>query len=159
MSESLVAALKDQYRRQWATLRDLVGHVPEAEWTAGDFPPLVPARLVSHLLSGTETYARSTTYEVFRATQRYTLDWQGCPAGDLPSPAGALQEITAMEHQVVRWLEELGDQGLRDEEKGFPWTGDTKMSRALYLLRHTQNHIGEANSELRRRGLPRGAWG
>jgi hypothetical protein len=33
------------------------------------------------------------------------------------------------------------------------------VSRAVYLLRHTQNHIGEANSELRRRDLPRGKWG
>ena len=159
MGHEVVSELKEQFGRQWKTIRDLVDKVPDDQWRAGEIGHLVPARLVYHILVGTEVYARSCSYEEYTARRRFTTDWQVAPAGELPDRQTTLRHVDVMEGAVVEWLEALGDEGLLTKEDGFSWTGSKKLARALYLLRHTQNHIGEVNSELRRRGLPRGKWG
>jgi hypothetical protein len=155
----MVDEIEEQFRRQWETVRELVGNVPDDhQWRDGDILHLVPARLVYHVLSGTEVYARSSSYEEYLLHRRFPLDWQGMRATELPDKPTALRHIDEMERVVREWLEALADEGLLVADTGFPWTGSTKLGRALYLLRHAQNHIGEANAELRRRGLPRGKW-
>ena len=158
MSQIAVDELKDQFHRQWDMLHDLIAGLPEEQWKAGDVASLVPARLLYHILAGTEVYARSTTYEEYRSRQRFTLDWQVAPAAQLPNTADTLELLAAMREATDKWLESLGDEGLAATDEGFPWTGTRKIGRALYLLRHSQNHIGELNSELKRRNLPRGKW-
>jgi hypothetical protein len=158
MGDEMVSELEEQFRRQWDTLRDLVGAVPEGQWNAGEMPHLVPGRLVYHILSGAEVYARSCTFEDYLARRRFGLDWQTVPAAELPDRQTTLRGIDELEKDTAAWLESLGNEGLMSSDDGFPWTGSRKIGRAVYLLRHTQNHIGEANAELRRRGLPRGKW-
>jgi hypothetical protein len=158
MGRELVDELEGQFRRQWGTIRELVAAVPDEQWTAGETEHLAPARLVYHILSGTEVYARSTSYEEFQAGRIFALDWQAAPASALPDRHSTLRHIDEMERAVEQWLEAVADEGLLAEDSGFPWAGSRKLGRAVYLLRHTQNHIGEANAELRRRGLPRGKW-
>jgi hypothetical protein len=158
MSQQVANELKEQFRRQWVALRGLMSSLPEGQWRSGELAHLVPARLLYHILSGTEVYARSTSYEEYKASQRFPQDWQFAPVEALPDEHAALGHIGHMESQVEEWLESLGDEGLMGPDPGFPWTGTNKLGRALYLLRHSQNHIGELNSELRRRGLPRGKW-
>ncbi len=159
MAHLLVDELKDQFRRQWRTIRELVANVPEEQWKVGEIAPLIPARLIYHILSGIEVYARSTSYEEYKAKQCFTLDWESCRAEELPDREGTLRKTDGMQESVERWLDELGDERLMDKDEGFPWTGNHRVGRVVYLLRHTQNHIGEINSELRRRELPRGRWG
>lgn len=158
MSQQVVNELKEQFRRQWAALRGLLVSLPAGQWRNGEITPLVPARLLYHILSGTEVYARSTSYEEYKANQQFSLDWQMALVEGLPDEQAALGHIGRMERQVEGWLDSLGDDGLMAPDPGFPWTGTIKLGRAMYLLRHTQNHLGELNSELRRRGLPRGKW-
>ena len=158
MSLYIVEELRDQFQRQRAAIRDVLASVPEDQWKAGSTPPLVPARLLYHILSGTEVYARSTSYEAYLLERRFPEDWQLMQADALPDRSTSLACVDVMEKQTVRWLNELADEGLLSSDEGFPWTGSSKLGRALYLLRHTQNHIGELNSELRRRGLARGKW-
>jgi hypothetical protein len=156
---ALASEIGEQFRRQWETIRGLVDGVPDDQWKTGDVVHLVPARIVYHILGGTEVYARSTTYEEYKAHQKYTLDWQTAPAGELPDRRTTLRNIEAAEKAIGIWLADLDDDGLLTTDEGFPWTGSRKVGRAMYLIRHTQNHIGEANAELRRRGLARGRWG
>jgi hypothetical protein len=86
------------------------------------------------------------------------MDWEATPADQLPDRRPVLQHIDKVEKAVADWLDGLCDEGLLSAETGYPWTGTRQLGRALYLLRHTQNHIGEVNSEPRRRGLRRGKW-
>lgn len=158
MRDVLVRELADQFRRQWSTLRESVNAVPDDQWRAGEHIHLVPARLAYHIFGGTEVYARSTSYEEFRRDRVFGGDWQVMGAEELPDRAAALRHIDALEKAVERWLSSLEDEGLLTTNDGFPWTGEKKLGRALYLLRHTQSHMGEMNAELRRRGLPRGKW-
>jgi hypothetical protein len=159
LSNQIVNALKDQFQRQWRTIREIAGSLSDEQWKSGDIIHLVPARLVYHILSGTEVYARSTSYEEYKSHQRFALDWQTVPAEELLNREKTLLYVEEMEKAVSDWLQSLGDEGIVEADEGFPWTGATKLGRTVYLLRHTQNHIGEINSELRRRDLPRGKWG
>jgi len=150
--------LKEQFRRQWTTMREILANVPDAEWTSGD-GARVPARLLYHILGGTETYARSTSYEEFLATRRFPGDWDVVPLQQLPDRTTAAAQVRDMEAQVNSWLDQLGDSGLMEADPGFPWAGTRKLGRAVYLLRHTQNHLGELNAELSKRGVQVGRWG
>ncbi len=47
---------------------------------------------------------------------------------------------------------------LLEPEKLHPWTGQTRMCKMLYVLRHTQHHLGEVTAELSRRGIKAAAW-
>ena len=158
MKQEIVLELKEQFQRQWKTLNELVAGLPDDQWRTGEHVHLVPARLIYHILSGVEVYARSSSYEEYRSHQVFTLDWDSASAEDLPSRQNTIECLKDMEAIVSGWLDSLGDEGLLANNEGFEWTGTTKIGRAVYLLRHTQNHIGELNSELRRRGLPRGKW-
>ncbi len=158
MGKAITTELKEQFHRQWGTLHDVIDGLPEEQWKVGDIESLVPARLVYHILAGTELYDRSTTYEEYRSRQRFTLDWQAAPAAELPGRAAILELLEHLREGTDEWLESLGDDGLAADDEGFPWTGKKKIGRAMYLLRHTQNHIGELNSEMKRRNLPRGKW-
>jgi len=158
MNQAIVNELKDQFQRQWKTLHDLVSDLPDEQWRAGDIVHLVPARLTYHILAGTEVYARSTSYQEYKSRQIFTLDWEVALLEELPTRKKTLMHIEDRQKATSAWLESLGDEGLVESNQGFEWTGSRKIGRVVYLLRHTQNHIGELNSELRRRGLPRGKW-
>ena len=152
----IAAEVKAQFRRQWESLREAIEGCTDAAWTSGG--PPAPARLVYHLLAGTEVYARSTPYEEYVARRRYGEDWRSMPVDRLARRDEALAQVRAMEESVALWLHQLSDKGLLSMNEGFEWAGSTKLGRALYLLRHTQNHLAELNSVLKGLGLPVGKW-
>ena len=158
MKQEIVTELKEQLQRQWKTLNTLVAGLPDDQWKTGELVHLVPARLIYHILSAVEVYARSSSYEEYKSHQKFILDWQVAQSEELPSRQKTIKHMEDMEKIANGWLDSLGDEGLLATNEGFEWTGSRKIGRAVYLLRHTQNHIGELNSELRRRGLPRGKW-
>jgi hypothetical protein len=158
MKQEIVLELKEQFQRQWKTLNELVAGLPDVQWKAGELVYLVPARLIYHILAGVEVYARSSSYEEYKSHQIFTLDWDKASLEQLPSRQNIIECMQDMAAIVGGWLDSLGNEGLLANNEGFEWTGPRKLGRAVYLLRHTQNHIGELNSELRRRGLPRGKW-
>jgi hypothetical protein len=154
----IATELAGQFRRQFASLREMLAGMPPGQWREGDTAALVPARLAYHVLAGAELYARSSTYEEYAARRRYGDGWLTMPPEQLPDTDAAATAIDQMAASVAAWLEGLSDETLLAFDDAFPWTGATRLARAMYLLRHSQNHIGELNAELRRRGLPRATW-
>ncbi len=66
--------------------------------------------------------------------------------------------INETEVTVKQWPLDFGDEGLLERESQYAWTGERKLGRALYLLRHNPWPIGELNAVLRARGLEAVAW-
>jgi len=60
--------------------------------------------------------------------------------------------------KVDRWIESHGDAGLLASDKVFHLEGMCYLDRALYVLRHTHQHIGELFKTLRDRDIPRPTW-
>ena len=165
---TIVDELIDQFGRTWQELRDALTKTPAPEWRranpgGGDAVPgaetdyLIPARLAYHILRTTDMYATHMGYEEYKPHRKYTLDWEG-PVDALPDREEVFTFVNECEVQVKEWLLDLGDEGLLEEEDKYPWTGERKLGRALYLLRHNQWHIAEINTLLRLRGLEPGEW-
>jgi uncharacterized damage-inducible protein DinB len=69
-----------------------------------------------------------------------------------------LSRLTDVRAIVERRLAKLDDAALLEPEELHPWTGQTRMDRLLYVLRHSQHHLGEMNAELTRRGIKAAIW-
>jgi len=150
-------AVLGQVGRSWQELRRAVEATPPDDWIEGSPDYLRPARLAYHILFTADMYATHMGYEEYRPHRTYKIDWEG-PVDALPAKAVLLQWLAQTEMAVRDWLISLGDQGLLSPETQYPWTGATKLDRALYLLRHNMWHIGELNAILRSRGCAQVEW-
>jgi hypothetical protein len=54
---------------------------------------------------------------------------------------------------VDRILASFDDAALFDPEAVHPWTGQTRLGKMLYELRHIQHHLGMLDAALSRRGI------
>ncbi|GAF93600.1 unnamed protein product [marine sediment metagenome] len=158
MGKNVVAAeVYAQFRRAFSMLRGSIEAFGEEEWRGGDIDFLIPCRQAYHAIESVEYYLSEYPGE-FKWGHRFDGDWEGMPAGELPTQEEVLDYLDEMQATVDAWLKGLGDEGLLAPQKGFPWTGKTPLGRALYVLRHGQHHLAEMNTELRRRGIDRPDW-
>lgn len=44
-------------------------------------------------------------------------------------------------------------------ETAHPWAGPTRLDKMLYVLQHSQHHLGAVEAELSRRGNQATTWG
>jgi hypothetical protein len=58
-----------------------------------------------------------------------------------------------MREIVDRLLAKLDDAALLESETVHPWTGQIRLGKILYELRHIQHHLGMVDAELSRRGI------
>jgi tricorn protease-like protein len=70
----------------------------------------------------------------------------------------ALVKLVDIRATVEERLTKLDDAALLEPEKMHPWTGQTRMGKTFYMLRHIQHHLGEVNAELCRRGIKGPRW-
>jgi hypothetical protein len=158
MSGPITNELIDQYHRMWRTLQEIVEKTPDEQWCSGSDDYLLPARLAYHILFTVDLYTTHLSYEEYKTIRVHRLNWETARPDELPSRAELLSHIEALESRVKDWIEGLSDEGLLKEQVDYQWTGKTALGRSLYVLRHSQNHIGELNAELRRRGIEGGRW-
>jgi len=147
----------DAFKRNWSMYQDAVSNIPEEHWRTGDIEYLIPSRLVYHVLECADFYSNSTP-KGFVWGYRFNIDWEKVLPEQLPTKEQTKKYLEEIIEKVDSWLERLDNSDLLSPEKAFPWTGNTILGRAIYLLVHCRQHIGEINAELRRRGLPRIKW-
>lgn len=150
-------SLLDAFRRNWDIYKDLVKQTPEEHWRTGDVDYLIPARLVYHALEAADFYS-SPTPKGFVAGHRFGVDWEAATPEQLPTREQTSEYLKETMKKVDGWLRGMSDSDLLSPQEEFRWTGKTVLGRAIYLLVHCRQHIGEINAELRRRGLPRAKW-
>jgi hypothetical protein len=151
--ESLVEAFK----RNWDMYYEVLDKISDEHWRTGDIEYLIPARIVYHVLECVDFYTNPTP-KGFVWGHRFNIDWERMSPEQMPAKAQIKKYFQEMTQKANSWLKELSDSVLLSEEKAFHWTGKAKLGRAIYLLVHCRQHIGEINAELRRRGLPRIEW-
>ncbi len=154
------AALIDHFTRVWETYRAAIDDIPEEHWRSGEVDYLIPARLVYHVLEAAEFYARGTPkgFDWGGNQRRFGVDWEGAKPEQLPIQEQTIAYLDEVQPKVESWLKEASDSELLSPDTEYPWTGESVLGRALYLLRHNQDHLGDLNAELRRRDLPRAKW-
>ncbi len=150
-------SLLEAFSLTWEMYRAAIEDIPEEHWRTGEIPYLIPSRLVLHAVEATDGYCRSSQ-EGFELGHRFGIDWGTSPPEMLPSKDQARTYLDEVEGRTESWLRSLEDSDLLSQETEYPWTGSTLLSRLLYVLAHSRQHLGEINAELRRRGLPRIKW-
>jgi len=145
-------ALADQFMRVLGMLRQAVEGCPEAEWRAGEAPCDRPAALALHALDSLYGYCALKAGECADAA---SVDWEEKDLDKLPSPQDLLAHQERVERQLASFLAQAQWEA---PEELFRWTGSTVLSRAGYILRHTQHHVGELCRELHRRGHKAPDW-
>ena len=62
-------------------------------------------------------------------------------------------KLAEMRERVTQSLDRLDDVALLDPESVHPWTGDIRLGKLLYELRHIQHHLGAISEELKSHGI------
>ena len=150
-------SLVEAFKRNWDMYQDAVKNIPDEHWRTGDIEYLIPARLVYHVLECVDFYSNPTS-KGYVWGHRFNIDWARVSPEQLPTKEQTKAYLAEMMEKLEGWLQKSSDAELLSEEKAFPWTGKTTIGRAIYLLVHCRQHIGEINAELRRRELPRIKW-
>ena len=158
---SVKDAIVKQFDATWRELRKACEQIPDDQWATADVQLLMPGRQVLHAIGCAQGYGRDEEpnwLEVCSAFWGRDMDWEAVAADDLPGQQDMLAYLEHVRQGIDAWLADKTDADLLAPQTVFPWTGPNILSRCIYVIRHTQAHIGEINSELRRRGLPRIKW-
>ena len=154
----LVNSLKDQWTRTWLMWEEMIQNIPDEQWARGDMDYLIPARHLIHVTVGEDVFSGDTPLAKSDETKWFGVTaWETAPS-ELPGKQVALSSLAVFKSTVEARLSLLTDEDLLEPEQVHPWTGQTRMSKMLFSLRHTQHHLGEVNAELIRRGIEGVRW-
>jgi hypothetical protein len=152
----LVEAIEAQFEAAWEMLAEAVGVFGEG-WRAGGSDYAVPARLAYHAVETADYYFHDDL-AAFDWGGRFGVDWETKEPARLPSQQAILDYLDEVRDKASRWIADREDDRLLAPDEVFHAEGMSRLDRALYVLRHTQQTIGELCALLRARGIPRPAW-
>jgi uncharacterized damage-inducible protein DinB len=159
-NRTLVAVLRDQWTRVWDMWEEMIRSIPDNEWEEGDIDYLIPVRHLVHVLVCEDAFTQDLPLEQY--DERSLFEVRGCglgtPVTKLPNRATALSKLAEIRTNVEEKFSKLDDSALLEIEQVHPWTGETRMGKLLYILRHSQHHLGEVNAEMSRRGIKAATW-
>jgi uncharacterized damage-inducible protein DinB len=158
--DQIVESLIDHFTRTFDMLREAIEALPDEQWRVADEDDLIPARQALHIIESSAFYSGEWTGKKFPSNERLGCNWELSAADELPSRQDVLAYLDEAKTKIEAWLTKRGDDGLLGEptDTRFPWTGRCELGRALYLIRHSHQHLGKIHAELRRRGIPRPEW-
>lgn len=156
-TKSIAESVVEAFSLIWDMYTEAIETIPKEHWRAGEIDYLIPARQVYHAIEAADFYSGSEA-EGLKLGYRFNANWEKTPPERLPTQEGMIEYHEEMREKIGGWLRGMDDSVLLSREDEYPWTGSTILSRALYLLAHYRQHMGEINAELRRRGLPRIKW-
>lgn len=150
----MAEALTDQFMRSLSMLREAMMAFPSEEWRKGDTPYERPAGLALHIVESLHSYSALKPGE-YAEDAGLDVNWEEKDSSKLPTQDKLLIYLDEVEENLARFL---ADADLKATEELFRWTGSTMLSRAVYMLRHTQHHLSEMCLELHIRGLQAPEW-
>ena len=134
-----------QYGHTWRVFERIVKDFDAEAWLQTGRGVITPARLAFHILLGTQYYLEDKTAFQFPSGKPFEIDWETIKTDNLPSQNDILEFTREMMEKTEKWLLDL-EYGA--ENKSFPWAGETQLGVVIFLLRHSQFHIGELSSLL-----------
>lgn len=159
MTDTKVAdSLTDHFTRTWDMLLEAASHFPEKNWYESQDERMQPARIVYHILMGTDRYTWLGAADDYASKRQFSLDWMKAPVQEFPCQKDALKHLEDAKAKTLAWIQHFGPSGLVSDKPLWPWTGSCVLAQGLYHLRHVQHHLAELNVELRQRGLPDVEW-
>lgn len=148
----MVAELSDQFERQFKTLDGVYERAGKDAWACRDDRVKGVWQWLLHTLETVEFYLSEKPPDQFPWRHRFGLDWENGAAERVPGK----DEMRAYQADVAQLVRQIlgakTDRDLLIPEAVAPYTGTLYMGKLLYLMRHTQQHIGDINRVLRLNG-------
>ena len=102
-----------------------------------------------------DRFADENPFGVKRSIQLFDDD---LPAAGWPTREKMLTLMEDRRTRVADWLAGLNDADLLAPQRTLRHTGQNRLERAIYCLRHTQHHLAELRAILRSRGATLPDW-
>jgi uncharacterized damage-inducible protein DinB len=150
--------LLNHFERQFKTLDTVYDRANDAAWAHADQRVKGIWQWMAHLLETIEFYLDRYGGDDFPWGHRFNLDWEDDKAQSIPNREAmhAYQEDVRAFTTAV--LGSKTDVDLLAPESTHPWTGQAYLGKLLYVMRHTQQHIGDINRVLRLNGCEALEW-
>lgn len=139
----------NQFDRQFMTLDGAYDRASNGAWAFADQRLKGVWQWMAHVLETIEYYLSDKKSEEFAWGHRFGLDWENAQPGSAPGKEAMRVYQKDVKELLHRVLDGMTDRELATPETVHPWTGKTYLGKLLYLMRHTQQHIGDINRVLR----------
>jgi hypothetical protein len=149
---STIDEFSDHFERQFQTLAGAYEKASQSAWTYQDIRVKGVEQPLPHALETIEFYLSEKTGGQFPWGHRFGVDWENERPDHVPSRDEMRAYQGDVEQLVRQVLSAKSDEDLRAPEAIAPWTGKLYLGKLLYLMRHTQQHIGDMNRVLRLNG-------
>jgi hypothetical protein len=157
--QPLATRIARQFDIVWNTIDETIALIPDGEWAAGKEGTSIPVVQLAHVAAAIALY--------LPPPGKHWPDWCESESGDFwwdagPDPWPSKDEFgrycTGVKAEVATWLASLDDAAMLEETLADDWRGNCLLDLAMYVLRHSQHHLGDLFAEMRRRGIDRPKW-
>jgi len=156
MHENILTSFRKQYESMWKMLDDGIRKTNDTIWKQNvDISFFVPARLLLHIVETIDYYFDSNPKEFVWNT---LCDWENVEDTGLESKEELRSYEEKVKEKVYQWFEAKEAADLNAPEHTFHTDWATDLERAIYVLRHTQHHLGQLSHDLQRRGYEEINW-
>jgi len=151
----VLSAVQDHFCRTWDLLAEIIGNIPDEQWALGE---MMPAKHVVHIVVGADIFVNDIPLDqwdpgAFLETEARAGGPWNFTQDELWTKQVALARLAEMRERVTQSLDRLDDAALLKPESVHPWTGDIRLGKLLYELRHIQHHLGAISGELKNKGI------
>jgi hypothetical protein len=152
------AEILDHYGRQFKTLDSLFDKVNDEAWCHEDQRLKSVWQWMTHTLKTIEFYMGDRPPGEFGFGYRFEFDWEQPEPAKIPTMDEMKQYLIDIRGNTFRVLESMSEDDFAAAETVHKWTGATYGAKMLYLLRHTQQHVGDMNRVLAMCGCESMVW-
>ncbi|MCK5197629.1 MAG: hypothetical protein KAR21_04725 [Spirochaetales bacterium] len=135
----------NQYSHFWRMYRSICKDFDPDSWKNLGFGLTQPDRLALHILQSTIFYIEGKTPFVCLDGTLINTHSTELDKKDLPDLDNILFFLDDVEKKTESWIRNID---FDSNNEKFPWTGESAASVVLFVLRHSQYHLGEMNSLL-----------
>lgn len=150
----IAESLADQYLRTIWMLREAIDGFEDGGWRRADSDYQRPAGLALHIIQNIDMFT-STGPGEGSSDPLLEVNWQDPDPAALPARKEVLKLLDGVEERLANYLVQAD---FDRQETQFPWTGSSHLSRVIYGLRHSQHHLADLASELKRQGGQPPSW-
>jgi hypothetical protein len=156
--QSIAASLLAQFNVLTDALEQAIESCPDDQWAAEGNAAGAPCRQMYHILGGLDMYCMKRGWgwdQRFLGPDGH-FSWDS-ELVDPPTRTDLMDYLTRLRNHLRQWVPRHHDTTyLSTTEEAM--RGKCLLDEMLYVLRHSQHHLGEIQIEYRLRGLPEPEW-
>ena len=141
--------LIDQFDRQFKTLDGVYSRASQEAWTYTSADLKGVWHWMYHILESIEFYLSEQSVDSFQWGKRFGVGWEEGTVKAIPTMQDMKAYQTELRDIVHSTLAKKTDDEITAENTSHPWAGGTYLGKLIYLIRNTQEHIGNINQVLR----------